>query len=146
MQGNRHAHSARTGCQRAARRLPEFLVNVKKGFTMAANPPISNESRTEAASGSPTTSPAPAAADMLEPLVQGAHAGIDRLAETAAPHVQRLQDGVAAASDTLREKTDAVRVQGEAWAEDLRDTVREHPLRSIAAAAAVGWLIGRLVR
>ncbi len=84
--------------------------------------------------------------DLLEPLVQGAHAGIDRLAETAAPHVRRLQEGVSAASDTLRQTTDEIRQTGEVWTEELRITVREHPLAAIAVATAVGWLIGRLAR
>lgn len=79
------------------------------------------------------------AADKAEQVLgrvkQGAHQGVDTLADTAAPHVQRLQDGIAAARDT-----------GEEWAENLRTTVRENPLAAIAAAAALGMLVARLTR
>ncbi len=101
---------------------------------------------TPAPQTAPGTDGLDAETDLLEPLVQGAHAGIDRLAETAAPHVRRLQDGVSAATDTLRQTTDEIRQTGEVWTEELRITVREHPLASIAVATAVGWLIGRLAR
>ena len=72
---------------------------------------------------------------LLDRVVQGAHDGIDALADTAAPHVQRLQEGFAVARDT-----------GEEWAESVRCTVRQHPLASLAAAAALGMLVARLTR
>lgn len=84
--------------------------------------------------------------DMLNRVVQGAHSAIDRMAETAAPTVQKLQDGVQAASDTLSQRADDARAMSEAWAESLRSTVREHPLAAVATALAVGVLVARLAR
>lgn len=84
--------------------------------------------------------------DMLNRVVQGAHTAIDRMAETAAPTVQKLQDGVQAASDTLSQRADDAREMSEAWAESLRSTVREHPLAAVATALAVGVLVARLAR
>lgn len=84
--------------------------------------------------------------DLLGRVVQGAHEGIDRLAETAAPHLQKLQEGVSAAGDTLRVKTDEARELGDEWAESLRSTVRENPLTALLAAAALGVLVARLSR
>jgi len=77
--------------------------------------------------------------DMLSRVVQGAHQTIDRLAETAAPHVQRLQEGVGARAEHVKEV-------GDEWAESLRCTVRDNPLAAVATALALGVLIARLTQ
>jgi ElaB/YqjD/DUF883 family membrane-anchored ribosome-binding protein len=82
--------------------------------------------------------------EMFARVVQGAHQTVDRLAETAAPHVQRLTEGVGQASETLSARADQVRDVGDEWAESLRTTVRENPLAAIATALVVGVLIARL--
>ena len=81
---------------------------------------------------------------MFARVVQGAHDTVDRLADTAAPHVQRLAEGVDTASDTLHERADQVRDAGDVLADSLRNTVREHPLAALAAALAVGVIVARL--
>ena len=110
---------------------------------MSPNDTVTPNATQPRAEGALDTSTAHAAIDsaagkaeqVLGRVKQGAHEGVDALADTAAPHVQRLQDGIAAARDT-----------GEEWAESLRTTVREHPLAALAAAAAVGLLVARLTR
>jgi ElaB/YqjD/DUF883 family membrane-anchored ribosome-binding protein len=87
-----------------------------------------------------------AQSEMLNRVVQGAHHTIDKLAETAAPHVQRLEQGVASASESLHARADHAREVGDEWAESLRSTVRENPLAAVATALAVGLLIARLTR
>jgi len=82
--------------------------------------------------------------DVLGQVVQGAHNTVDRLAESAAPHVQRLQEGVNSASEMLHARTDQAREVGDEWAESLRTTVREHPLASLAAALAIGIVVAKL--
>jgi ElaB/YqjD/DUF883 family membrane-anchored ribosome-binding protein len=84
--------------------------------------------------------------DLMNRVVQGAHETIDRLAETAAPHVQSLQEGLSGANDMLHQRADQVRELGDEWTESLRGTVREHPLAAVATALAVGVLIARLTR
>lgn len=116
--------------------------------TTPANTPFPTSSASPAA---PATTPAagkPTAetGDVLNRVVQGAHGAIDRMAETAAPAVQRLQEGVQAASDTLSQRADDARALSEEWAESLRSSVREHPLAAIATALAVGVLVARLAR
>ena len=95
-----------------------------------------------------TTAPAGtrAQSEVLNRVVQGAHHTIDKLAETAAPHVQRLEQGVSSASESLHARADHVREVGDEWAESLRSTVRENPLAAVATALAVGLLIARLTR
>lgn len=75
------------------------------------------------------------ASPTLERVVQGAHHTIDRLAERAAPKVQRMHDGA-----------ERARQVGDEWIEDLRGTVRERPLAALATALVVGVLIARLAR
>ncbi|MES2958156.1 MAG: hypothetical protein V4792_08205 [Pseudomonadota bacterium] len=73
--------------------------------------------------------------DVLARVVQGAHQTVDRLAQTAAPQVQRLQESVASAREL-----------GGEVCENVRQTVRENPLMALAGALAVGMLIGRRSR
>lgn len=96
-----------------------------------------------------TTTPRPGnghGSEVLERVVQGAHQAIDSLAETAAPHVQRLEEGLHSAGGTLHTRVDQAREIGDEWADSLRVTVRENPLAAVATALAVGVLIARLTR
>lgn len=77
--------------------------------------------------------------DMLGGVVQGAHDTIDRIAQSVEPAVRKLQDGIGARSEHMREL-------GDEWAESLRCTVREHPLASVATAWALGVLFARLTQ
>jgi len=104
-----------------------------------AKPPAKVDSdKTAASSGE--------SGDVLSRVVQGAHSAIDRMAETAAPAVQQLQDGVQAAGESLSQRASDAREMGDEWAESLRSTVREHPLAAVATALAVGVLVARLAR
>ena len=88
----------------------------------------------------------PAGSDVLSRVVQGAHHTIDRLADAAAPHVQKLQQGVSNTSNRLSSQADDAREAGDEWAESLRVTVREHPLAAIATAVALGVILSRIGR
>lgn len=117
--------------------------------TTTANSPFPTSTPSSAMPATPSTdskAAAPASGDALHRVVQGAHTAIDRMAETAAPAVQRLQDGVQAAGDTLSQRADDARALGEEWVDSLRGTVREHPLAALATALAVGVLVARLAR
>jgi ElaB/YqjD/DUF883 family membrane-anchored ribosome-binding protein len=84
--------------------------------------------------------------DLMGRVVQGAHDTIDRLAETAEPHVLRIQEEVASAADAVHSRASQLRETGDEWAESLRSTVRDNPLAALAAALAVGMLVSRLTR
>jgi len=92
------------------------------------------------------TAPAAASVELLQRMVHGAHDTLDRLAETAAPQLQRLEAGLTDANAALHDKADQVRQGGDAWAESLRCAVRDHPLAAVAAALAVGALVARITR
>lgn len=89
----------------------------------------------------PTTQP-----PLMERVVQGAHETIDRLAEQAAPHVQRVQDNVSGANELLHERADQARELSAEWVEALRCTVRDNPIAALAAALAAGVVIARLMQ
>jgi hypothetical protein len=88
----------------------------------------------------------PPAVGLLKTAVQGAHATIDRLADTAAPAVRKLGDGVTAAETALHEKGARLRVKRDEWTDGVRTTVRANPLTSVAAALAFGIVIARITR
>jgi ElaB/YqjD/DUF883 family membrane-anchored ribosome-binding protein len=90
--------------------------------------------------------PAPAVVDLMQRAVQGAHQTIDRLADKAAPAVQKLGAGMADAGDALQAKSDQLVDTRDEWAESLRSTVRAHPLMALAAALAIGALVARIKR
>jgi len=108
--------------------------------------PPAGDGGAPAAAAAGGTPPARASDDLLGRVVEGAHQAIDRLADSAAPHVQRLQQGVADAGDALHERAGQAREMGDEWAESLRCTVREHPLAAVATALVVGVLIARLTQ
>lgn len=65
------------------------------------------------------------------------------------PGVRQPDNSISASSDAqkaLHAKTDPLRDMGEAWAEGVRNKVRNNPLASIAAALALGLVIARLKR
>jgi heme oxygenase len=87
-----------------------------------------------------------AAVGLLKSATQGAHETIDRLAESAAPAVQRLGDSVSAAEAALQAKTDQLRNTRDEWAEGMRTTIRSKPLTCVVAALALGAVFGRITR
>jgi ElaB/YqjD/DUF883 family membrane-anchored ribosome-binding protein len=128
------------------------LSNPSTGTPFPAAGAASNDLGTSATgASSPSTSSAgapgsEAGSEMLSRVVQGAHETIDRLAESAAPHVHRIQEGVSSAQDMLQSRASQVRETGDEWTESLRTTVRENPLAAVATALAIGMLIARLTR
>ena len=103
----------------------------------------------------PAASPAPAdsiasgasaTAPLLDRVVRGAHETIDRLAETAAPHVHKLEETVGHAGEKLQANASRARELGDEWTESVRCTVRDNPLAAVAVALVVGALIARIAR
>lgn len=83
---------------------------------------------------------------LTDRLAQGAHHTIDRLVETAAPRIERMEEAFAETSGQLKAQAQHAREKGDEWANDLRATVRRNPLSAVAAAMAVGALIARVTR
>ena len=99
-----------------------------------------DDAPTSALAGTPDTR----SAELIDKLVRGAHQSIDRLAESAAPRLGRLEQSMTGAAEALQARGEHLRETGDEWAESLRTSVREHPLAAIGVAVAVGMLIARL--
>ena len=78
-------------------------------------------------------------------VVQGAHQAVDRIAERAAPVVERLKSSMSGASDSMHSGVDQFSAMQEEWVETARTTVREHPIASLAAAVAAGVLLSKIL-
>lgn len=89
--------------------------------------------------------PAPAV-NLLNQAVQGAHEGLDRLADSATPVARQLGERLSAAEEALQARTIQLRDARDEWVEGARSTVRSNPLVAVAAAAALGAVIARLTR
>lgn len=89
----------------------------------------------------------------LEPFgLPGGHAAPGR--DTVAGHLvgcvsaagERLKDELGALAQSLDDACERCVARTRDCAESTRETVRAQPLRAVAAALAVGLLIGRLMR
>ena len=86
-----------------------------------------------------------AAAGVLNDAVHGAHAAIDRVADSVAPTVQSIAEGAAAAEEALQAKSDELSALRDEWVDRLRTTVRGNPLLAVAGAVALGLVVARVV-
>ena len=84
--------------------------------------------------------------DMVGRVAQGAHATIDKIADRATPHVQRLQEGYHHTEELMHRNAEQAREKAAEWTDSMRGSVREHPLTAVATAFAAGLLFARLTR
>jgi ElaB/YqjD/DUF883 family membrane-anchored ribosome-binding protein len=81
----------------------------------------------------------------MDRMVQSAHEAVDRFAEKAAPALEKLRSTMGSATEKLPMSRDELSAMQEEWVSSLRETVREHPLASLAVAAAAGVLLSRMM-
>jgi ElaB/YqjD/DUF883 family membrane-anchored ribosome-binding protein len=81
---------------------------------------------------------------VLDRVVRTAHDTVDRLAQSVAPHVQRLTEGASKTNSSMHARAGQAREVGDEWTESLRTTVRENPVAAVVAALAVGVLLARM--
>lgn len=108
-----------------------------------------NINQTRGTSTSSNAGAAPAATHqqpLADRMAQGAHHTIDRLVETATPHIERMEDAFSEATGHIKDQAQHAREKSDEWANDLRATVRRNPLSAVAAAAVLGALIARITR
>lgn len=79
-------------------------------------------------------------------MAQSAHHTIDRLAESAGPHIERLEVALSDATVQLKGQARQARDLGDALVGDLRAGIRRNPLTAVAAALAIGVLFDRITR
>lgn len=92
-----------------------------------------------------------------ERLRTSAHERVDRVSESVQPAVDRLSasahktidqvTGVAStAVETVAAKTEQVKELQDKFAEECRQYVQAHPIKALGYAAAIGFVLTRLLR
>jgi ElaB/YqjD/DUF883 family membrane-anchored ribosome-binding protein len=104
-----------------------------------------------------TTTPAKPFGERVDSATSTAHQAINKAAEAARPAVDRVASGAHNTVDKLAgaavTTAETMRVRGEQLkdaqvraTESCRGYVRENPLVSVGIAAAVGFVLSRLIR
>ena len=71
---------------------------------------------------------------------------MDRLADTARRGVDTATESAKAGLDWASDQAEALRDKNAAWVNAMTDTVTARPMMAIGVAAAVGYLLGRIMR
>jgi ElaB/YqjD/DUF883 family membrane-anchored ribosome-binding protein len=82
----------------------------------------------------------------IERVARTAHGAVDRVAGTASSAVERVRTGVQGAYGTVSGKMHDLSASREVWVDSARERVREHPLATVGAALAIGYLLARILR
>ena len=86
------------------------------------------------------------AQDYLDHASQTASTGMDRVADTARRGVDTATESAKAGLEWASDQAYALRDKNAAFVNAMTDTVTARPLMAIGVAAAVGYLLGRLMR
>ena len=86
------------------------------------------------------------AQDYLDRATQTASSGVDRVTETARRGVDTAAETARAGLDWASDQASMLRDRNSALMNAMTDTVTSRPLVAIGVAAAVGYLLGRIMR
>jgi len=86
------------------------------------------------------------AQDYLDRASQTASSGMDRLADTARRGVDTATESAKAGLDWASDQAESLRDKNAAWVNAMTDTVTARPMMAIGVAAAVGYMLGRMMR
>jgi len=86
------------------------------------------------------------AQDYLDRASQSASSGVDRVTETARRGVDTAAETARAGLDWASDQASMLRDRNSALMNAMTDTVTSRPLVAIGVAAAVGYLLGRIMR
>ena len=86
------------------------------------------------------------AQDYLDRASQGASAGMDRVADTARRGVDTATESARAGLDWATDQASMLRDRNAAIVNAVTDSVTARPIMAIGIAAAVGYLLGRIMR
>jgi ElaB/YqjD/DUF883 family membrane-anchored ribosome-binding protein len=86
------------------------------------------------------------AQDYLDRASQSASAGMDRIADTARRGVDTATESAKAGLEWASDRASSLRDRNTAFVEAVTDSVTARPLIAIGIAAAIGYLVGRMMR
>jgi ElaB/YqjD/DUF883 family membrane-anchored ribosome-binding protein len=91
-----------------------------------------------------TTTPTSSSSLDTREATERAHAGIDRIRNTAHETVDQAADAASSAADRLSARGEEWVATKDEWVETTREYVREHPVAAVTMALAAGYLLSRL--
>ncbi|WP_326533946.1 hypothetical protein [Pseudorhodoferax sp.] len=80
----------------------------------------------------------------IDRVAQPVHGAVERASASAHQAVDRLASGVADAAQRVDERLDQARATPNHAVACAREYVAARPLKAVAAALALGWLLGRI--
>ena len=86
------------------------------------------------------------AQDYVDRTSQAAASGMERMTESARKGVDVAAESAKAGLDWAADKAGALRERNAALMNTLTDTVTQRPMMAIGVAAAIGYVLGRLMR
>jgi ElaB/YqjD/DUF883 family membrane-anchored ribosome-binding protein len=86
------------------------------------------------------------AQDYLDRAAQTASSGVDRVTDTARRSVDSAADSAKAGLDWASDKASVLRDRNAALMNAVTDSVSARPMIAIGIAAAIGYVLGRLMR
>ena len=87
-----------------------------------------------------------AAHERIDTVAEAVHPVVDRLTDAAHKTVEKLSNAATHAAESVSVKTDDLQHLQDQFTEDCREFVRTHPLKSLGYAAAVGFILTKLLR
>jgi ElaB/YqjD/DUF883 family membrane-anchored ribosome-binding protein len=91
-----------------------------------------------------TTTPTSSSSLDTREAAERAHAGIDRIRNTAHEKVDQAADAASSAADRLSAQSEQWIATKDDWVGATREYVREHPVAAVTMAVAAGYLLSRL--
>jgi ElaB/YqjD/DUF883 family membrane-anchored ribosome-binding protein len=85
------------------------------------------------------------AQDYLDRAANTASSSVDKVTDTARRSVDTAADKAKQGLDWAADKASELRHRNEAWMNTLTDTVTSRPMMAIGIAAAIGYVLGRLM-
>lgn len=82
----------------------------------------------------------------VDRLASAARPAVDRLAETAHQTVDRVTTMASSAAGTLQQKREQLTTVSDELIDDARTYVRANPMAAIGIAAAVGFVLSRILK
>lgn len=86
------------------------------------------------------------AQDYLDRAAQTASSGVDRVTDTARRSVDSAAESAKAGLDWASDKASVLRDRNAALMNAVTDSVSARPMIAIGIAAAIGYLLGRIMR
>jgi ElaB/YqjD/DUF883 family membrane-anchored ribosome-binding protein len=83
--------------------------------------------------------------DTIARVKQTAHDTVDRLADKAAPAIERVKSSMSGMSDSMHARGEQLAEMQEQWMESARTTVREHPLAAVGVAVVAGMVLSKML-